>query len=247
MRSWVCLLFLMACTPRAERGWARFAAGVQAAPAPDDRGELCADLGPHRICWSGSQRLVLPRPLPDGPQPPAGFRCSGMGASRVCEERAREGGSFQCVEQRCVQAWPRMPDDSEWDCVEMNGVVFCHSRAHTAGVADGPLDLGWLCGPRRGNSPPERVCVDLDPDRPDLAREWQCRYEFAHGQPQRVCVPAVEPMIGSACSATRACPAASRCSDGVCLPARPEPGCWYDRDCGAGAACRRGTCEPVTP
>lgn len=241
-RAWACLLLgLMACEARL---WTLASAGVEASPAPYDRGELCADVGAHRMCWKGSQRFEVPRPLPAGPRPPAGFRCTGMGGSRVCEDRAHQGGTFSCAAERCLQARPRMPDDSEWDCVEMSGVVFCRARAHAAGIADGPRDFGWLCGPRRNLSPPERVCVDLDADRPDLERDWKCRYEFAHGQAQRVCVPATEPMIGSACDAARACPAASSCQEGRCLPPRPEPACWYEQDCGESAVCRWGTCLP---
>jgi hypothetical protein len=235
------LLATLACRPQAAPKVT--AERAYAAPAPLDRGELCSDLRGERVCWDAGRRLRVPRPLPSGPQPPAGFRCGGMAGARVCADRAHNGSAFDCQGQRCLQARPRMPDDSEWDCVEMNGVVFCRGRADAAGIAAGPLDLGWLCGERRGVTPLERICVDLDSDRPVGAAEFQCAFEYPHGQPQRVCVPASAPRIGSACGPTRPCPAAASCSDGRCLPARPEPACWYDKDCGAAAVCRWGSCE----
>jgi hypothetical protein len=165
-----------------------------------------------------------------------------MRDARFCEDRARNGSAFRCDGERCVQTLPRMPDDSEWDCVEMSGAVYCRSRAEAAGIASGSLDAGWLCGPRRSVTG-ERVCIDLDPDRPDARRDWKCNFQYFQSQPQRICVPANAPLIGSACGPARACPAAVSCVDGRCLPVRPEPSCWYDADCGAGAVCRWGTCE----
>lgn len=136
-----------------------------------------------------------------------------------------------------------MPDDGEWECVEMSGVVLCHSRGALAGMATGPMDLGWLCGARRGASDGERVCVDLDPDRPELASHRQCRFELQHGMPQRSCTPAQQRIVGDACRLDAGeCPKGSRCEAGVCLPARPEPACWLDGDCGDGARCVLGTC-----
>ena len=91
-----------------------------------------------------STPVVVPRVLPDGPAPPSGWRCGGDGRERVCEDRNRNASSFDCGTQRCLQARPRMPDDGEWECVEISGVVFCHSRVDGAGMQAGPIDLGWL-------------------------------------------------------------------------------------------------------
>jgi hypothetical protein len=246
MRSWPWLLcLLVAC--RAERQIAVYA---DRGPAPGlrDRGDLCVDIGRRRVCWVHGQPVQVPRPVPAGLEPPGGLRCGGMGQTRRCEARARNAGAFRCdASARCVQTSPRMPDDGEWDCVEMSGIVHCHRRAAAAGVADGPLDLGWLCGPRLGADPRDRVCVDLDADRPSQDRAWQCRFEPFQGQSQRVCVPAREPALASTCQDSRGCPAAMRCSDRSCLPELPRPGCWYDRDCGAGAKCRWGSCRNEPP
>lgn len=136
-----------------------------------------------------------------------------------------------------------MPDDGEWECVELSGVVLCHSRGAGAGMQAGPLALGWRCGARRGASAGERICVDLDPDRPELATHRQCRFELRFGMQQRSCTPTRALIIGDVCTAdARACPSGSRCEAGMCLPARPEPACWLDRDCGDGAHCVLGSC-----
>jgi hypothetical protein len=141
-----------------------------------------------------------------------------------------------------------MPDDGEWECVEISGVVYCHSRGSVAGMPDGPADLGWLCGPRRGSRTGERVCVDFDADRPPqgalaAAPALQCRFEAHFGAPRRSCTPATKLQVGSACTAASACPEGSRCSAGLCLPERPEPACFFDRECGARARCVFGSCR----
>ena len=133
-----------------------------------------------------------------------------------------------------------MPDDGEWECVEIGGVGYCHGRGALAGSVDGPLDLGWRCGPRRGQ-PAERICVDLDGDRPPGA-DYACRYELQWGTARRSCQPATAAFVGSRCDAARACPSGSECREGVCLPALPEPACWLDGDCGDRARCVFGSC-----
>lgn len=138
-----------------------------------------------------------------------------------------------------------MPDDGEWECVEISGVVFCHSRGEGAGMQPGPLDLGWLCGPRRGASG-QRVCIDFDADRPSGAHAelaQRCRFEPRFGMPRRSCTPEPALRVGSPCSPTATCPDGSRCSAGLCLPERPDPGCFFDRDCGDGARCVLGSCR----
>jgi hypothetical protein len=217
------------------------------APSPSDRGELCTDVAGARACWNGAARFPRPRALPAGPAPPGGWRCTGMGNARSCEDRRRNGSAFACAGPRCVQARPRMPDDGEWECVEMAGVVFCHSRGDAAGIAPGAADSGWLCGLRRGGASAERVCVDFAPDRPNERERFVCAFEYARGQAQRVCTRAQTPSVGSACDAAHGCPAGAACSEGVCLPPRPSPACWFDQDCAAGSSCRWGTCGAGGP
>ena len=135
-----------------------------------------------------------------------------------------------------------MPDDGEWECVEISGVVFCHSRGLMAGMQAEPMDLGWLCGARRGGAEGERICVDLDADRPEDTSRRHCRFEAHVGAPQRSCTNTQSLQVGDACADSRVCPAGSRCQAGLCLPAQPEPACWLDRDCGAGLRCVFGSC-----
>jgi hypothetical protein len=212
------------------------------APSPEDGGRVCSDVGGERVCWRGDKAELVARTLPGGATPPHGYRCGGAGRERVCEDRSRNGSAFTCGTQRCLQERPRMPDDGEWECVEISGVVFCHSRGAVAGMQTGPIDLGWSCGPRRGADEGERICVDLDPDRPDGGADRHCRFEPHFGAPQRSCTAARTLLVGDACQNSQACPAGSRCEVGLCLPARPEPACWLDRDCGAGARCVFGSC-----
>jgi hypothetical protein len=193
------------------------------------------------VCWRGDDAETVTRTLPGGAAPPHGFRCGGIGRERVCEDRNRNASAFVCGTQRCLQERPRMPDDGEWECVEISGVVFCHSRGTLAGMQSGPLDLGWICGARRGRTDGERICVDLDADRPDLTNR-RCRFEPHFGAPQRGCTPVQTLLVGDACTDSKACPAGSQCKAGLCLPARPEPACWLDRDCGEGARCVLGSC-----
>lgn len=213
--------------------------------APTEEGaELCSDLGEARVCWRSDTPRKLARVLPAMPAPLQGWRCGGVGAARVCEARSANAGGFECGTQRCLQVRPRMPDDGEWECVEISGVVFCRSRGSAAGMQDGPLDLGWNCGARRGGATGERICVDLDADRPLAAHaeERSCRFELAWGMQVRSCTAAKSLMVGSACDAASACPRDTHCRAGLCLPARPAPACWLDGDCGPGARCAFGSC-----
>ncbi|MET0389627.1 MAG: hypothetical protein ABW321_26880 [Polyangiales bacterium] len=215
------------------------------APAPADLSPgPCADLAEVRVCWQGDTPQVVPRTTPGAPAAVSGWRCGGQGGSRVCEERARNGSPFTCGTQRCLQTQPRMPDDGEWDCVEISGVVYCHSRGPAAGMRDGPLDLGWICGSRSGTAAleGERICVDLDADRPSDARFQRCRYEPHFGAPQRSCTAASEPRAGSFCSSSDTCPRGTTCQREHCLPPAPRPSCWLDADCGEHAACLFGSC-----
>ena len=218
------------------------ASAREPAPSPDDRDRICADLGAHRVCWSGERAELVPRTLPSGAAPPHGYRCGGAGSERVCEDRTRNASAFECGTQRCLQERPRMPDDGEWECVEMSGVVFCRDRGAMAGLEAGPADLGWTCGARRGAAGGERICIDLDPDRPEPKTHRHCRFDLFFGA-RRSCTPESTLVIGDACTDSRACPADSHCEAGLCLPARPDPACWLDQDCGANRRCVLGSCQ----
>jgi hypothetical protein len=136
-----------------------------------------------------------------------------------------------------------MPDDGEWECVELSGVVYCHSRGTLAGASSGPMDLGWLCGPRRSGAVGERVCVDLDPDRPSSdSASYRCRFELQHGVAARSCVSTRELLVGSTCRPDQKCAEGAACRAGLCLPARPAPACWLDRDCAEAERCVLGSC-----
>jgi hypothetical protein len=214
-----------------------------AAPEAERAGKLCSDFGELRVCYGDEGVARVARSVPAGLAPRAGYRCGGSGRARKCEDRAANGGGFECGTTRCLQLSPRMPDDGEWECVELSGLVYCHSRGPMAGVEAGPKDLGWLCGPRRGHD--EQVCIDTDADRPSDARFRSCRYEQRMGASIRSCVPARAAAIGDSCAAETECPKDSSCQAGLCLPRRPEPACWLDADCGAAARCALGSCTPV--
>ena len=153
------------------------------------------------------------------------WRCRGEGASRQCRRRARDASPFVCVRGECTQLWPRLPDVNEWDCQSGEGPVLCLFHAKAAGLADlGPGDTGYACGPRR-NQAAGTVCLDTDPDLPELAGHWSCRFDSSlHGAKRCVALPAATPSTPVAVA-------------GV-------PNCWLDDDC-APSRCVLGRCaEP---
>jgi hypothetical protein len=227
-----------------EPGW-----GPRSTPAEADRGELCADVGEARACWgSGIEGpeckagiCSSPRTLPRGAAPSPGWRCDGNGQARVCEERSRNAGPWDCDGGRCLQRSPRLPDDGEWSCVDMDGATYCHGGRLAAGVAPAKPDLGWICGARQNGPAGERVCVDFAPDRPGDYEPTKCHFEYG-AEPGRLCATDGAPLLGDPCTAQVSCPSGSVCAGGRCLPPRPSPGCWFDADCGKGGRCRWATC-----
>jgi hypothetical protein len=223
-----------------------------ATPADDDRSDLCADVGEIRACWGepgglegpacDGRACVVKSPLPSGSAPASGWRCGGTRQARVCEERTRNAGPWQCDGGRCVQRAPRLPDDGEWSCVDQAGGVYCHGGGPAAGVVAAGPDLGWVCGARKGGAPGERVCVDFAPDEPPLGEPTKCHYEYPIIAPERICVSDRAPRLGDVCEGRQACPSGASCTGGHCLPPRPEPSCWFDADCGSGARCRWASC-----
>jgi hypothetical protein len=164
-----------------------------------------------------SDRRVLHRHLPGRRQelPAVLILVAAVGCARA-PERPR-GGPFRCAAAVCEQGQPRLPDDGEWECVELDGAVVCRGGVPAAGVVAGPPDPGWRCGVRRGSS--ERLCVDDAPELPGPG--WRCRFTHEHGE-RRLC--------REDASAPPPPP-----------PPRDPPSCWIDRDCGSGT-CRRGSC-----
>jgi hypothetical protein len=134
------------------------------------------------------------------------------------------GGPWECPTDTCLQRHPRLPDDGEWECAEVEGVAVCRSIAAAAGAVPGPASRAWTCGDGAGpEAEGRRICVDLAPETPDGKRAgWRCR--FAHNPEQRVC---------------KRDPAAAA------PPAHPEPrpSCWLDGDCAEGQRCRVGSCR----
>ncbi len=232
-------------------------APVEAAPAAADRG-LCADVADSRVCWlgpgesadggapgaNGGAICVDKRPLPPGPAPTAGWRCYGHGKERTCVDRGLGGGPFACERNRCIQRYPRMPDDGEWECIDMAGAVMCRRGVPPAGVVTGPPDVGWLCGERVTDEGKERVCVDFSPDLPEgKTRGWRCRYDHKRRE-RRVCRQSERaPALGSACEAGSPCPESLVCAAGRCVPRSPAKiSCWFDKECNPGQKCHLSSC-----
>lgn len=209
-------------------------------PAPADVGERCADVADTRVCWVDGELRRVERPLPALPTQ-RGFRCSGSGAARVCEDRRHASDAFACSGELCTQRHPRLPDDGEWECADLDGALVCRGWAEAAGVVAGKPDPGWFCGPRAGQ-PAERICVDFAPERP-AGEPWSCRFQFEAGLPARACTRGGPGPLGRACGA--GCPFGSACVLDRCLPLEPKPGCWIDKDCGEGAKCAHGSCREL--
>jgi hypothetical protein len=232
-----------ACGPR-ERPLAVEGSAV-VCPASHDRGGRCSDLGSLRACWETACPdgvCVETRPLPAGAPPVSGWRCSGQGTARRCESHSAHAGPFACDAETCVQHHARAPDNGEWECVDVSGVVYCRSTGSAAGIEPGKTDPAYLCGPRRGGRADERICVDFAPDAPTPDAAWSCAVRYQSGRAERVCRQSEEKRVGDACKLARDCPRGTTCASLHCLPARPEPACWFDTDCADGARCYFGSC-----
>jgi hypothetical protein len=216
---------------------------VVAAP---DVGTACSDVGRWRACWDASCPSGICRVKRSLPRAPAatelGWRCTGAAAQRSCVDRILQAGKFRCEGERCTQAAPRLPNNSEWSCFERAGVVVCSGGQAAAGVTPTQIHPGWWCGARRGFET-EQVCVDFSPDYPDASSAWECEYS-TEAPTTRVCervAARVTPhRLGASCDG-RACVDGATCVDSVCLPPRPQPACILDRDCTADV-CRFGSC-----
>jgi len=235
----------------------RSAGAIGASPAKADRG-LCADVADARLCWlekevdgkgcaampGGGAVCVHERPVPKGPRPTAGWRCSGDGKARTCIDRGLGGGPFVCERKRCTQTYPRMPDDGEWECIDMDGTVMCRRGVPAAAVVVGKPDVGWMCGDRITEEGKERVCVDFSPDLPDGAtRGWRCRYDHKRRE-RKICRESDrDPGLLSACDANAPCPDTLACAGARCVPRAPRVvSCWFDKECENGQECHLATC-----
>jgi hypothetical protein len=175
-----------------------------------------------------------------------GYRCTGVGAARKCVPRAERAPAFRCRGSRCSQEQPRLPDDGEWECADLSGVVLCRGGGEPAAVVHVSVDPGWLCGSRRRARNGERICLDLDPDLPEKVGVRACHFEIDGARARRVCEHSEQTLLGDACSHSDLCPPGSECTGGICLPPHPSPNCWGDAECGLGQ-CRFGTCSAGAP
>lgn len=188
--------------------------------------DACENVGHVRVCFDGPRvvRSITPAPPPD-----ALWRCSA-GRCALIERRP-----FECEAGQCRQRYARMPDDADWECADVRGLVVCRDRAAPAGMVPGEPELGWICG---DGSP--RICVDLAPDRPG-AGNYDCSFEH-EPIPQRVCREIDEPTLGGPCRGE--CPEGMVCVEGTCVPrVRPAPDCWTDANCEQGERCVLATCS----
>lgn len=176
---------------------------------------------------------VIARPDPPERAPPdAAWRCE-PGPPRRCALSPRR--PFECSGGACTQRHPRLPDDADWECADVDGLVVCRDRPGPAGAVPGPRELGWICG---GGTP--RICIDLAPDRPG-AGSYDCRY--AHEPTiERTCREVDAPTLGAPCRGE--CPRGMQCTSGVCVPDAIEtPDCWTSADCDDGRACVLARCR----
>lgn len=209
-------------------------------PAEKDIGADCRDVFERRVCYSGDTPVLVERPLP-ALASERGYRCHGAGKNRMCLDRRHAADAFE-TKTASTQNHPRMPDDNEWECADLSGVVVCHRGEPAAGIVPGAADPGFVCGERRGKQG-DRVCVDFSPDRPK--EPASCHFEHRAGEPARICTPGGLGPLTRACG--KGCPFGSTCVKDVCLPLRPEPNCWLDTDCASGERCGLGTCRKAAP
>jgi hypothetical protein len=148
---------------------------------------------------------------------------------------------FSCWRGECAQTHARLPDDGEWECVDMAGAAVCRGGDPPAGVVPGPPDGRWTCGVRAGAA--ERICVDLRGDFPEgRAQGWRCHYQHPT-RPVRRCRPdPAAHQLGDPCAPRQPCVDGATCVQGRCVAPPPTPSCWLDTDC-AGGACRFGSCR----
>jgi hypothetical protein len=153
----------------------------------------------------------------------------GASAPRAAPEpHLSQASAFVPAGDGWSQRHVRLPDDGEWRCAELDGVVLCAGGEPAAGVVSAGAASGYRCGERRGSPRRERVCVDPTPDYPPgEPSRYRCRFSSVHGL-TRECQPR---QSGAAVVVAR-------------LPAR-APDCWLDADCTG--RCEHGFCSAGQP
>lgn len=146
-----------------------------------------------------------------------------------------------------MQAFPTCPDDGEWECLDLEGVVVCRGGVPAAGVRPGPADAAFECAELQGDVDHRRVCIDATPDVPveRPGHAWRCDFRREGATEQRRCTRDESGVrLGASCDGARACPEGLRCEDGRCARARTDPpDCWLDSDCEGGRRCVLAHCE----
>ena len=161
-------------------------------------------------------------------------------------DAALAAAPFVCAGDRCVQRYPRLPDDGEWTCSDTGGAAVCSGGDPPAGIPFNVADRAWICGLRRAGSAVrdkgERVCVDLTPDFPSgAAPGWRCHYATEETT-ARICErDASAHVIGDRCDPRTPCLDGLRCIAARCTAEPPSPSCILDGDCSVGL-CRFGSC-----
>ena len=146
---------------------------------------------------------------------------------------------FHCQDGACTQPHPRLPDDAEWECLDMAGAAICHGGEPAAGVVPGAPDRRWTCGTRGA----ERICVELNGDIPgDRTSRWRCQYGNSPHPVRRCRIDPDVHLLGDPCTSRQPCVDGAACRDGRCVAPPPAPSCWLDGDCASGA-CRFGSCR----
>jgi len=208
----------------------------------EDPGTWCGELRRVRVCFAEACPggvCVFPRePLAERELE---YRCTGTGVARVCRLRRELASPFQCARGRCIQQYPRLPDDGEWECSELAGAVLCRGGQPPSGVVRAQKDAGWWCGERRGTRR-EQLCLDLDPDLPTgFAADWRCHFVRSGARSARVCEAGHVSRLGDECATEEDCPQGAQCVRNACIPRGRAPNCWKDSDCNAGN-CELGLC-----
>jgi hypothetical protein len=237
------LLFTPSCKKEPSRITQTLSGEEWLAPMNDAKG-TCADVHDVRVCWDGAAASHAPAAPPFPGATSLSHRCFGSDANRRCVRRDRDAPRFTCRGERCEQLHPRLPDDGEWECADLGGVVLCKGGDRPAGIPPGGSDPAFFCG--AGGASSERLCIDYSPDLPHEEGRFRCHFEAKEGV-VRVCERAADVHgVADGCDAQRPCVGGLACTRGRCLPPPPPPVCWLDSDCASGA-CLFGACAGSTP
>src|SRR5262245_38805296 len=121
-------LFVCACAPEPVLETIEIGAVHEVANA-DPAGERCYDIAARRVCY-GEAPHVVPS-MREAPPPDAMWRCEDHRCALVSRR------PFSCDDGACRQRYPRVPDDADWECADVDGLVVCRDRAAPAGMVPG--------------------------------------------------------------------------------------------------------------